>query len=181
MIFGGAVTEGGAFSAATTILESATVSFNASITSLGAVSIDASSSPSTLEIATSQSLSITSLAIYDGTLTGAADVNLNVTGPMTWVGGTIAGIGSLHAAGSLTLGDPNNTHAANPDIEDLVGVYLLNATTATWSGANDIYLYDARRSTTKLRRLSTRSAAMAGSIRSSPGTVPTSPSIIPGH
>ena len=125
-------TDAGAYdvSGSTRVTSGSTVTFNATITNLGN---DLEVDNSTLSIATSQSFSFTSLGINGGSLSGLGSGNLTVTGSLTWVGGSISGFGtvSVPSQAALTLGD-----ASNSLNEELIGIILDNAGTATWAGGS---------------------------------------------
>ena len=56
-----------------------------------------------MDIAAAQSFSFASVEILNGTLSGAASVNMTVTGTMNWDRGTILGLGTLTVASGATL------------------------------------------------------------------------------
>ena len=85
-------------------------------------------STSTLDIASSQSFSLTTLGVNQSTLTGGGAGDLTVTGSITWDGGTISGFETLTIPSQATL--------TLSDTIDDVGLTLNNYGTTIWNGGN---------------------------------------------
>ncbi len=107
-----------------TQLYSGTVTFTGEIADLGS---DLNLYDSTLDITTAQSLSLTSVEIYGGTLSGAGSGEMTVTGSMSWEFGTISDLGSLTIASGATL----DLGGLQLSLETLDDTTLYNAGMAT--------------------------------------------------
>jgi hypothetical protein len=105
----------------TTQIGQAAVDFfpGSSAADVGALTLD--SGGSSLEFSTGSPVSATSFDQQFGVVTGVD--TLSVSGPTTWTGGTMSGIGTTLAAGGLQLGTPGHTN----DSESLVGRTLDDA------------------------------------------------------
>ncbi len=107
-----------------TQVDSGILTFTAPIADLGAdLDVDRGS----VDITTAQSLSFTSVEIYDGTLSGAGSGDVTVTGSMSWDLGTISGLGTLTIASGATL----DLGGLQLSLETLDDTTLDNAGTAT--------------------------------------------------
>ncbi len=84
-----------------------------------------------LDLRTGSAVSVSSLTMTDGVLTGSDA--LDVTGSTTWTGGTMEGSGSTIAAGGLVLGGDGNN-------EMLAARTMVNQRTATFSGDGEFQL-----------------------------------------
>jgi hypothetical protein len=130
VVGGPSVTEDGTYNVSgSTGIYSSLFVFNADAT-IQDLGSNLSVSTSTLTIASSQSLSFTTVEIYQSTVSGGGNGAMTVTGTVSWVGGTLSGFGSLSipAASTLNLGQQGAQVS-----EVLDGVTLDNAGTATLS------------------------------------------------
>ncbi len=92
-------------------------------------------SSGTLDLSTGSAISVPSLTLTGGTLTGSDTVT--VTGQTTWTGGTMSGTGTTIAQGGLQLGAENGSY----QYEYLYTRTFTNAGTAVWAPSNALYQY----------------------------------------
>ncbi len=107
-----------------TQVDSGTVTFTGPIADLGS---DLNLYDGMVDITTAQSLRLTSVEMYGGTLSGAGTGELTVTGSMSWNFGTIASLGTLTMASGATL----ELGGLRGSLETLDATTLDNAGTAT--------------------------------------------------